>query len=95
MISYILGSLSLTFIFISFNLLRKVEKLEDVILDQQKYMQQISDLVNESDNLIKTVDERGTFQGDDEVGAFFQYLKSIQETLNTYSLPRSNGKKKK
>jgi len=94
MSSYILGALLLTFVFICFNLLRKVEKLEDVILDHQKYMQQISDVINESDTLIKTVDEKGTFQSDDEVGAFFNYLKLIQETLNSYSLPRSDGKKK-
>ena len=94
MISYILGALLLTFIFVCFNLLRKVEKLEDIILDNQKYMQQISDVINESDTLIKTVDERGTFQSDDEVGAFFNYLKLIQGTLNSYSLPRSDGEKK-
>ena len=91
--SYILGALCLVFIFVSFNLLKKVERLEDIILDQQKYMQQLSDIIQESDTLIKTVDERGTFKSDDEVGAFFNYLQLIQETLNSYSLPRTDGKK--
>lgn len=91
--SYILGALCLAFIFVSFNLLKKVERLEDIILDQQKYMQQLSDIIEESDTLIKTVDERGTFKSDDEVGAFFNYLQLIQETLNSYSLPRADGKK--
>jgi len=93
MISYILGVICIVLAFAVYNLLQKVEKLEDVALDQQKYMQQLSDVINESNTLIETVDERGTFKSDDEVGAFFNYLQLIQETLNSYSLPRIDGKK--
>ena len=75
------------------NLLIKVEKYEDITLDQVKYLQTISDIVANANEKIKEVDSKGIFQGEDEVGFFFEALKSIQEELNVYMLPENYGEK--
>jgi hypothetical protein len=71
----------------------KVEKYEDVTIDQTKYLQNISNIINESNKKLNKLDERGVFQSDDEVGFFFKEIKTIQKDLNRYMLPENYGKK--
>ena len=75
------------------NLILKVEKYEDITLDQVKYLQNISDIIAEANEKLKAVDSKGVFEADDEVGFFFQALKSIQEELDVYMLPENYGEK--
>lgn len=75
------------------NLLLKVEKYEDVTVDQVRYLQSISNIIADASEKIKEVDSKGIFQGEDEVGFFFEALKSIQEELNVYMLPENYGEK--
>ena len=96
MITFIIVTISvilLTSLYIIFNLLKKVEKLEDIAEDSTKFILKLSDIIKESDELIKAVDEKGTFKSDDEVGEFFEYLKQIQQNLNNFKIPNINGKK--
>ena len=74
------------------NLLIKVEKYEDVVQDQVNYLQNISDTIRESEKHLKTLDERGVFQSDDEVGEFFNQMQKVQDELNRYMLPENYGK---
>jgi hypothetical protein len=41
---------------------------------------------------LKEVDEKGTFQGDDEIGWFFTNLKELQEALDQYGGITKNEK---
>ena len=75
------------------NLLIKVEKYEDVTVNQTGYLQNISNLITDSQKHLKSLDERGVFKSDDEVGYFFEQLKKVQEELNRYMLPKNYGKK--
>ena len=75
------------------NLLVKVEKYEDVVQDQVQYLQNISKTITESQKHLQNLDERGVFQSDDEVGLFFESLKTIQSELDRYMLPENYGKK--
>ena len=77
------------------NLLKKVEKYEDITVDQTEYLQSISDLIKDSQKHLKSLDERGVFQSDDEVGYFFEQMKNVQKELNRYMLPDNYGKKEK
>ena len=79
--------------YIVFNLLRKVEKYEDVTIDQTAYLQNISNLIGDSQKHLKGLDERGVFKSDDEVGYFFIQLKKVQDELDRYMLPQNYGKK--
>ena len=92
----IIGVFFVTLIVLSYiirNLMVKVEKYEDVTVDQTAYLQNLSNVIKESNKNLTTLDERGVFQSDDEVGFFFKQIKTIQEELNRYMLPENYGKK--
>ena len=65
--------------FVIRNLLQKNEALEDFISAQ-------SDAVNECDKRLKTLDDKGSFYADDEIGWFFKEVQKIQEALNEFTL---------
>jgi tetrahydromethanopterin S-methyltransferase subunit B len=73
MIGYILLSvIILTLSYVVFNLTRKVERLESWIEDYAQRIQDTQQVLNE-------IDDKGTFEADDEIGVVFQ---SIKETIN-------------
>ena len=88
----VLVAILLTFIYILRNLLKKVEKYEDVVQDQVHYLQNISNALGEGQKHLKNLDEKGVFQSDDEVGYFFEQMKYVQDELNRYMLPENYGK---
>jgi predicted PurR-regulated permease PerM len=75
------------------NLLVKVERYEDITVDQTQYLQSISNIIKDSQKHLQNLDERGIFQSDDEVGYFFEQMKNVQKELNRYMLPENYGKK--
>ena len=77
------------------NTLVKIEKYEDITLDQTKYLQNISIIISEAQKHLKSLDEKGVFQSDDEVGYFFEQMKEVQKELDRYMLPQNYGKKEK
>lgn len=72
--------------FTTYNLLRKNEKQEDILASYLNYLDRISRVIEVSDEKLKQVDARGTFQSDDEVGFFFQQIKGLQDILNEFQL---------
>jgi predicted PurR-regulated permease PerM len=70
--------------YIIWNLLQKVEKLENTIQNQEDYILKFYDLIKQSELKIKEIDSKQLFQSDDEVGFFFTNLKDIQESLSDY-----------
>lgn len=74
--------------FTTLNLLRKNEKQEDILTGYLNYLDQISRVIEVSDEKLKTIDSRGTFSSDDEVGFFFQAIKQLQGILNEFKLKK-------
>jgi type II secretory pathway pseudopilin PulG len=81
--------------FTTYNLLRKIEKQEDLINQQQgilasylQYLDKISRAIEVSDEKLRQIDARGTFSSDDEVGFFFQFIKGLQDILNEFQLKK-------
>jgi hypothetical protein len=72
--------------FSTWNLLRKLEKLEDTVQDQQRYVENISNIIEDSNKRLREIDDKGHFSADDEVGFFFENLKEIQSALDGYRL---------
>ena len=70
----------------TYNLLRKNEKQEDVLAAYLLYMDNLSKIIEVSDERLKKIDMKGTFQSDDEIGWFFEQIKVIQERLNNFKL---------
>tara|TARA_Y100000592_G_scaffold49141_1_gene77745 strand:+ start:359 stop:610 length:252 start_codon:yes stop_codon:yes gene_type:complete len=76
MIGYIiLGIISLTLSYVVFNLTRKVERLETWI---ENYAQRIQD----TQQVLKEIDSKGTFESDDEIGVIFTSIKEAVDELN-------------
>jgi hypothetical protein len=78
--------------YIVYNLYSKVTKQEDIIEYQVGYLRKVSYVIQESKVYIDQLDEKGTFRSDDEVGTFFDFMKEIQDTINTFRLPDDYGK---
>jgi hypothetical protein len=74
--------------FSTFNLLRKNEKAEDIVVGYLQYLDKISRIIEISDEKLKKLDQRGTFSSDDEVGFFFKQIQNIQEILNDFKLKK-------
>lgn len=77
----------------TYNLLRKNEKFEDIVNEQTKilagymtYLNKVSDIIEHSNKRLKEVDSKGSFESDDEVGFFFEQLKSIQSVLDQFNV---------
>ena len=75
------------------NLIVKLEKYEDISVDQAQYLQNISNLIRDSQKHLKKLDEGEVFKSDDEVGYFFKQMQNVQKELNRYMLPENYGKK--
>tara|TARA_R110000822_G_scaffold51167_1_gene133126 strand:+ start:1963 stop:2256 length:294 start_codon:yes stop_codon:yes gene_type:complete len=74
--------------FTTFNLLRKNEKAEDIVVGYLTYLDQISRVIEISDEKLKKIDIKGSFASDDEVGFFFKQIKQIQDILNEFKLKK-------
>ena len=77
--------------YFTWNLMRKVEKYEDIAQYQQNYIENISTIIGESSKRLQEVDGRGTFESDDEVGFFFKTLKEVQGILDEFNLNVTDG----
>jgi hypothetical protein len=65
-----------------YNLMKKVEHLEDIIEEQDlEYFKQKAD-IRETIKAMRAIDLREAFEKDDEVGNIFQGLKNIVEGLD-------------
>jgi hypothetical protein len=60
---------------ITFYALRRINNYERLIIN-------ISDLVQFIDLKVKALDNKGSFESDDEVGFFFEEVKNLQKLLN-------------
>mgnify|MGYP005688954415 FL=1 len=71
----VLGLIIIMFSWTTFNLTRKVERLETWIED---YAQRIQD----TKQLLEEIDAKGSFEADDEIGVVFTSIKEAIEELN-------------
>ena len=82
----VLGLLVVIFGYTTFNLLKKNEKAEDIIVSQNTFIENISSQIDKSQKRLEEIDEKGTFQGDDEIGWFFNEVKIIQNDLSRFKI---------
>jgi hypothetical protein len=68
----------------TFNLLKKNEKQEDILTGYMAYLNKISDTIELAENKMNEVDAKGSFKSDDEIGFFFEQIKTIQTSLNSF-----------
>ena len=83
----VIGFLSIgciTLGFTTFNLLRKVEKIEDVVIRYDRFISEYSKQLDNTDKRLKEIDEKGTFKSDDEIGWFFKQIKRLQNDVSRF-----------
>ena len=74
--------------FTTINLLRKNEKQEDILLGYLQYLDNISRVIEVSDEKINKLNIKGSFESDDEIGFFFKTIKQIQDILNDFNVKK-------
>ncbi len=52
----------------------------------QTYRNKISDYIEDASKNLKEIDRKGTFEADDEIGFFFEQIKSIQSVLDSFNV---------
>jgi len=72
--------------FTTWNLLRKTEKQEDIILQYDDYITEFNKQIDLADDRLKKIDEKGTFKSDDEIGWFFKQIKVIQDGITRFKI---------
>ena len=78
-ITLILIILSLSYI--CYNLFRKNEMYEDTIEEYDKWFSEFDSSVKDTEFKLREIDNKGTFESDDEVGQIFKQLQNIIEEL--------------
>jgi hypothetical protein len=72
--------------FTTFNLLKKNEKCEDIILSYEDFFTKLSITIDTTDKKIKEIDAKESFKSDDEIGFFFNTIKYLQNELNNFKI---------
>ena len=61
----------------TFNLMRKVENLEDNLLETEDEISDIKNNIKKTINTMREIDSKGGFESNDEVGIVFDGVKEI------------------
>lgn len=88
-----LGLAAVTGIVISYaawNLMRKLEKAEDILANYLDYLDKISKVIELSDKKITELDHSGAYETDDELGIFFKTTKDLQSILNQFTMKNTD-----
>ena len=72
--------------FVIWNLLKKVERQEDLIEKYQQYLTSLDTSIKLSSKRLEEIDVKGMFSSDDEIGWYFKQIKEIQLILDDYKL---------
>ena len=83
-IIWVLGILVVILGYTTINLLLKNEKADDIILSQKDFISQIIESIDYSEKHLNTIDKKGAFKSDDEIGWFFNEVKKIQNILSQF-----------
>ncbi len=82
----VLGSLVVTLGYTTFNLLRKNERAEDILISQQQFINKIEEQITFTEEKLNKIDQKGLFKSDDEIGWFFNEIKVLQKKLSQFKI---------
>tara|TARA_Y100001972_G_C7593457_1_gene297482 strand:- start:338 stop:646 length:309 start_codon:yes stop_codon:yes gene_type:complete len=78
----ILSVIVLALGYVTFNQMKKIEYYEDYVSQYEEWITVLSERIEEADIKLREIDNKGTFQSDDEVGYFFDFLKRMIGNIN-------------
>ena len=76
-------------LYVVWNLLHKVEKLEDSIEEQDEVLDSVENSVRRALARMKEVDRIGSFEADDESGFVFKEIQTALDKLNNEINPNA------
>ena len=82
----ILGILVVILGYTTINLLKKNEKMLEIIINQNGYIAEFSKQLDISDKRLQDIDSKGVFKGDDEIGWIFDQIKVLQTSLSRFKI---------
>ena len=83
-----LSVLSIILGWTTYNLMKKQEKSEDILLGYMEYLDKFSRVIEISNKKLREVDNRKIFEKDDDVGVIFDSILQIQEILNEFTVKK-------
>ena len=86
-ITVLLGIIATFLGLVTFYALRRINEYENIILN-------ISNIIESIKLQLKTIDDKGTFESDDEVGFFFQEIKQLGNDLDNLFETEVEGNEK-
>ena len=85
-VSIILSIALIVCAYVIYNLMRKVEKIEDVVIRYDRFISEYSKQIENTESRLKEIDAKGTFKSDDEIGWFFKQIKRLQEDVSRFKV---------
>ena len=82
----LLGLAVVILLYTTFNLLRKNEKAEDIIVSQREFIEKFQESIEFTQKKLDKIDEKGTFRSDDEIGWFFNEIKKLQNAISQFKI---------
>jgi len=82
----ILGILVVVLGYTTINLLKKNEKMLEIIINQNSYITEFSKQLDISDKRLQDIDSKGVFKSDDEIGWIFDQIKVLQTALSRFKV---------
>lgn len=88
MVTYIIisGLVILSLSYVVYNLFRKTVTLEKIVDSQEEYISKFSNTVDYTSRRLQDIDNKGSFESDDEIGWFFESVKTLQRELDDFNL---------
>ena len=72
----------------------KVESYDELVEEQQTWIDEFINRVDVMSNTLKEIDSKGTYESDDEVGVFFKSLQQLQDRIETFIGETTDGGQK-
>tara|TARA_B110000285_G_scaffold134535_1_gene150792 strand:+ start:368 stop:664 length:297 start_codon:yes stop_codon:yes gene_type:complete len=91
----IIGVLLLVSLYVIWNLLIKVERLEDSSKELADVLDNAFTAVQFSKEKLQELDTQGIFEADDDIGFFFKGVLDIQEILNSINVNDTTTKEER
>lgn len=79
-----LGVLLAISLYINFNLFRKTEKLEEIAVNQQRFIDDFELIITATGEKVKELDPDGIYAEDDELGVFIKDVEYLQERMDNF-----------
>ena len=83
-LTIILSILVILLIAVIYNLLQKVERLEDIVSRSDTFYTDLKEIIELTSKRLGEIDEKGAFSSDDEIGWFSTTVQELQQDIDKY-----------